>query len=529
MNKKWNVKFDGRDMELGNILTEIIKERQIDDLSEFICEKKDIHIIDYEKLHNINKAYEIINEGVINNKSFLIYADVDVDGVTSGTIMYRYLKHLTDNVKITINNGKKHGVSDFTIPSPAPDIVIVVDSINENKDYDKFINQGIQVVIFDHHLIPKSIDTNSDNPLIISSADKYDNPELSGAGVTWKFCKYYDYMTLDYFADDLVDLATCGIIADMSSMASIENRNICYQGIHNVKNTGIKCLIGGTYFNSRTVSFNIAPLVNACQRMNKNVLPLKVFISDDVEYIKSVIKEMKVIKDMQNEVVDNLMPTVLEQVDKYNDRKICSIVIKTEYGVSGLIANKIMELFQKPVLILQKTDNSYSGSARGIGIESFKYYCENTGLAICAGHDNAFGIEIPIKNYDKFLDSIENELSDIEFENIVDIDMQLNPEQITENLIETLYVFDKLSGKDFPPIRVCIKDFTDYELGSFKKKEHLKLESDAFLAIKWNFNKDKSLFDGRPIDIAGSLQRSTIGKTWYNQLIIDDYKIGSSE
>ena len=529
MNKKWNVKFDGRDMELGNILTEIIKERHIDDLSEFICDISYNRIIDYEKLHNINKAYEIISKGVADNKNFLVYADVDVDGVTSGAIMYRYLKHLTDNVKITINNGKKHGVSDFAIPSPVPDIVIVVDSINENKEYDKFVNQDIQVVVFDHHLIPKSIDTNSDNPLIVSSADNYDNPELSGAGVTWKFCKYYDYMALDYFADDLVDLATCGIIADMSSMRSIENRNICYQGIRNVKNVGIKALIGGTYFNARTVSFSIAPLVNACQRMNKNSLPLKVFISDDAEYIKTIIKEMKIAKDMQNEVVDNLMPMVLEQVDKYKGKKICSIVISTEYGVSGLIANKIMELVQKPVLILQKTKQSYSGSARGIGVESFKYYCENTGLANCAGHDNAFGIEISIDNYDKFLDLIEKELSDVEFENVIDIDMQLNPEQITENLIENLYTFDKLSGKDFPPIRVCIKDFTDYELGSFKNKGHLKLENENFLAIKWNFNKETAVFDGRPIDVTGTLQRGTIGRTCYNQLIIDDFKIGSSE
>ena len=76
---------------------------------------------------------------------------------------------------------------------------------------------------------------------------------------------------------------------------------------------------------------------------------------------------------------------------------------------------------------------------------------------------------------------------------------------------------------------MCIKDFTDYELGSFKNKGHLKLENENFLAIKWNFNKETAVFDGRPIDVTGTLQRGTIGRTCYNQLIIDDFKIGSSE
>ena len=177
MKKQWDVKFDGRGLGSGEIISAIFDKRGIDDFSHFLNPNED-DLIPLDRLHNIDKAFEIIDEGLTMNYKFEVIFDTDCDGITAGSIIYKWLKNFTNNVTTYINEGKEHGIKNFDISACDADIIIIVDSINEPECYEKF--KGKQVIILDHHIIPDNFNA---NVILVSSANDYPNPQLSGAGV----------------------------------------------------------------------------------------------------------------------------------------------------------------------------------------------------------------------------------------------------------------------------------------------------------------------------------------------------------
>ena len=521
MKKIFKAKDDCRGMSTGEIISTIFERRGIEDYPEFLHPTVD-DLIPYEKLRNIENAFKIVDNGVNQSKTFLVYADVDTDGCSAGSIMYRYLRNFTDKVKITINEGKKHGITDYDIAKCDADIVIIVDSINDGECYNKFIEAGKSVIVLDHHIIPDDI---NESIILVSSANNYPNSQLSGAGVTWKFCKYCDEMFLTDYADSLVDLAACGIIADMCDMSVPENRYICNLGFENLHNTGIKAVLGNYKFNSKTVSFSIAPLVNAANRLNQNELALELFLSDNKDEVKKIVKSLKSLKEEQNKIVSDLMEQINKQAETQANNKVMIFEInnESEAGVSGLMGNKLTGIYQRPVIVVGKTDDGYFGSGRGYGTEDFRQMCENCNV-FAQGHENAFGIEIYDLN--DFHSKIENELINYEFKVETTADVVLNAEQITNDLIDNFKTINKISGEGFKPLTVMITGITDYTVGNMSNFKHLKVNLGEICLIKWNFCGDWEELDGRPLTVIGELDSGFFGRTFYKQLIINDYKVG---
>lgn len=521
MKKIFRANDDCRGLDNNEIISTIFERRGIDDFVEFLHPTAD-DLIPFEKFKNIDKAFEIVDNGIAKNKSFIVHADCDVDGCSSGAIMYRYIKNFTDKVEITINEGKKHGIEDFDIENCDADIVIIVDSINEGKYYDKFIEANKSVIVLDHHIIPEDV---NENIVLVSSANDYPNPQLSGAGVVWKFCKYCDEMYLTDYANDLVDLATCGIIADMCDMSVPENRYICNLGIENLHNVGVSAVLGSYKFNSKAISFSIAPLVNSANRLNQNELALNLFLTDDKDEAKKIVKALKALKEEQNEIVSALMEQIKEQAENQADNKVMIFEINNESdaGVSGLMGNKLTGIYQRPVIVVNKTDNGYFGSGRGYGTEDFRQMCENCNV-FSQGHSEAFGIRI--NDLAEFHNKIETEFVNYEFKTETVADVLLNAEQITGDLIDNFKVVNKISGEGFKPLTVMITGITDYTVGNMSNGKHLKISLGDVCLIKWNFCGDWNELDGRPLTVIGELDSSFFGRKYTKQVIISDYKAG---
>ena len=284
MKKEWNVKIDGRDMDQVEIINALMESRGIKDYDSFINPSEDA-MIPFDNMSGLREGCDIILKTLENNGKFIVFFDVDLDGSTAGTIMTRYLRHYTDKIDTYINQGKKHGAEDFPLEMLDKDTtLIIVDSLNNNPEvYRKILDTGAQLIVCDHHLIEQQLIDANLPFCLISSANNYPNPALSGAGVVFKFCQYIDEETWNDYADELWDLAASGIVADMCDLSeqSPENRYICYKGFQNQKNLAIS-KINGTYgFDSKAVSFGIAPLVNAACRTNENKKAMQLFLSDD--------------------------------------------------------------------------------------------------------------------------------------------------------------------------------------------------------------------------------------------------------
>lgn len=529
MKKKWNVKIDGRNLDSTEIIDTLLESRGINDVTEFLHPSED-DVLPLEKLHNIDKAAQVILDGVDDiDTVFLVYYDTDSDGCTAGSIATRYLEHLGANVFTYINEKKDHGIKNFdTDLLNDVDIVWIVDSIQDSiEPYKRFLDKNVQIVITDHHLIKDELRKEMEDLgiILVSSAVDYENPALSGSGVTWKLCQYMDYMNLDDYSDKMIDLAAVGLIADMSDMMSKENRAICDKAFKSLHNLGIKKINGGYAFVSRNVSFGIAPKINAANRVNHNDLAMNVFLSDDEDEIAEIIKGLNDCREEQNKIVAEIMPKLEEQAQEQLENKCMFFFIPddTEASVSGLIGNKLLEKYNRPLLVLKKYGDEFSGSMRAIGVTSFKEYCDNTGIGWCSGHENAAGIGIPIIQFEEFKTAILKELADVEFVCETTADIHLDAKQITDNLIKDLNSLNRISGTGFEPIMVMIET-DDYEVGNMSKGKHLKIidNNTGMIFVKWNYNGSWD-FNGT-FKAIGTIEKAHYGRYDYKQLTIQDWR-----
>jgi single-stranded-DNA-specific exonuclease len=201
-----------------------------------------------------------------------------------------------------------------------------------------------------------------------------------------------------------------------------------------------------------------------------------------------------------------------------------TFIIDNEEGIAGLVANKIMSMYQRPVIVLKQVDDEYKGSMRACGMADFSYEVNMTGLATCEGHENAAGIFIPQKNFNRFLETMENRLADVEFEERIFADVKLNIEQINTQLIDSFKAINFISGTGFKPLTVMVNGISGYTIGDMSEGKHLKLSLGDTLLIKWNANIDINKFNNKHINVIGSLDSGYFGRSYYKQIIINDFE-----
>lgn len=548
MEKKWTVKHDCRGMDVGEIIETILKDRGVEDVEALLYPNEDC-LVPFDKMKNIDKAAKVIMNGIESGKKFLVYADVDTDGCSANAIAVRWLKQHTNNVTCYINQGKEHGIAK-TDPSvfAGADILWIVDSIETRMfPYENALKAGIKhIVITDHHLCSAGMQrqmARTGKITLVSSAVDYPNPALSGSATTWKLCSYMDWLELDDYSESLVDLAACGLVADMCDVGvdSPENRYLCYKGFCNQTNPGVKKINGSYEFNSQAVSFGIAPLVNASNRMNENEKAMQLFLSDDTKEISKLVGALKECKESQNLEIEDILPLLEEQAESQMDRKVMFFFAETEGEVKGLIGNKLLERYQRPVIVLSerfKIDSEtgeimgkeYFGSSRAVGVESFKEYVDSTGLVGTGGHENSFGLWFNADVLEDFQNALEDALRDVEFVCETTVDIQLDVTQISDELIQRIKLLNKISGQGWPQISVLVSGISDYAVGSMSNGKHLKLSigDGKLLFIKWNYGGDWNQFDGE-ISAIGGLDYGFFGRTYYRQLIMNDFRVDKLE
>lgn len=537
MKKKINVINDCMGMYDQDIIDAIFESRGIKDVKNFLNPGVE-YILPLDSLYRVDEAGRAIVDGITNGKKFFVNIDSDNDGVFSGSIVVRYLRGMGCNVDWHVSEGKTHGTSYALIDKlkvNKPDILIIVDSLDSTIDNYKLIHDmGIEIIIIDHHDIGDL--PYDDYTILVSSNRKYGNKELSGSGVAWKTMKYIDYLLGTMDADNLVDFAGGGLVADMVDMseASMENRAIVNLALNNLCNPAMKKIIGNYEFNSSSYSFSIAPLINSSCRYNENEAAVRTFLSDDNKEILKNLRVLKKCKEQQSADVSELLPELIEQADNQaKDHKVIIVVIDANPGISGLLGNQLLQRYQRPIMVLKENYSGYSGSCRSIGCGNFRQLCEDTGLIETGGHPEAFGvINLDYNNFDTFRERIEEALSDIEFETTYDIDVELDVSDINEQLINNIKKIDKISGTGFKPVSVMV-ELDDFEATTMSQGKHLVCNVGnfgKFKAIKWNAGSLLEEFEDYElcsdmVRVWGNLDCGFLGRSYSLRLIIDDYEV----
>ena len=435
-------------------------------------------------------------------KRMLVVVDCDCDGYTSAAIFINYFHDLfpyyvENNLDWFLHSGKQHGLSDLELDKHSEYGLIVVPDAASN-DYDlhlEYAYKELPILVLDHH----EADFESPNAIVINNQlCDYPNKFLSGAGVTWQFCRFIDFILESNYADRYLDLVALGNCADMMSMKSIETKHLITKGFRdeNLHNPFIRGMADknaftiGSKLTPMGAAFYIAPFVNAMVRSGEaeekeilfqSMLNFKAFqkIPSNKRGHKPGEMEMLVtqalrtatnVKNRQTRVENETIEKLEGLIEKNNlmEHKVLMFLLEpgaVDRNVAGLIANKFMAKYQRPVCMLTKVVEknekieapcndirviekiSYQGSARGCdlaGITLFKDICEQTGLIDYAqGHQGAFGIGIPAENIEAFLAATDELLKDMSDEPVYYVDYLYDGYDVNgQDILDIAYMND---------------------------------------------------------------------------------------
>lgn len=503
--------------DTSNVVMEVLKNRGVCDCNEYL-NLTDKVVLPYSYLNNMDEAVDLFINHFERKSKIGVLVDEDVDGFCSASEMYLYIKRLDSDYPVKYimhQRAKAHGLSDDIELPDDIELLIIPDAGTNDVEQCKKLNEiGIDILILDHH------ESEKDNPfaLIVNNqmSESYDNKSLCGAGVVYKFLKALDDRLWNEYADDFLDLFALGNISDVMDMRSYETRYLTDLGLKNIQNKFLKALIKAQEYsmndivNIHNVQWYITPVINATIRIGsieEKELVFRAFVEEDefFEYKKRATKNnpaqtiqesiydraarfCKNSKQRQDKLRDKGLEKLSNQAKKFcknPDKTKILLVDATDVlheGLTGVVAIKMAENFNKPVILLKRHRNErgeevYGGSARNMNnspIENLKDVINSTNVIKGQGHANAFGIvDLPIDKKEEATRILNDILKDVEYDATYLVDYIFDIYEVDVNTIIQLSVFDNIicQGIEEPKIAVENIKLSRSEFEIFGKKE----------------------------------------------------------
>ena len=517
---------------VSELVATIIANRGIvndDDIEIFLNPTRN-NFYDPFDLPDMKKAIERIEKAIENKEKTIIYGDYDVDGITSITVLKKFLEErgLETDYYIPNRLDEGYGLNNDAIEKFAKDnytLMITVDcGISGNKEIDLANKLGIETIITDHHE-PMSVLPNAYAIIDPKREDnKYPFRHLAGVGVVFKLIQAISiHMKLDakeYLK--YLDIVCVGTISDIVPLFG-ENRVIAKLGMKLVevtRNIGLKSLLkesGYKEVTSTAISFGLAPRINACGRMGKAEEALKLFLTDDYDVARRITDELNRFNKERQEKEKVILEEALEKIEKEHMNDNNALVVSGKdwhHGVIGIVASKITEMFYKPSILLSIEDGIAKGSGRSIeGFDLHNALCEcDDLLQKYGGHEMAVGLSLPKENLQKFSERIKEISKNIDLEQlipVIKIDKILTSKDLEIENIETLKMLEPFGEGNKNPLFV-IKNAKITSIRALSEGKHLKVAVNVdgknidVIGFKMGELVDELLI-GDKIDIAGTI------------------------
>lgn len=481
----------------GNFM-EMAKKYGIDPLIARIIRNRDImdekEITEYlyggkEALHNphllkdVDKAAEIIAEGIAEKKAMRIIGDYDIDGVNATYILLDGIRRCGGNVDAAIPDRMKdgYGINEHLIEqalSDGKELLITCDNgiaaINEINFAKK---KGMTVVVTDHHEIPYR-NTEQGKEFLRSNADAIVNPKqadcpypckgICGAVVAWKLVQVlYERMDIpveeaDIFIEN-AGFATVGDVMDLTG----ENRILVKLGLkalEHTKNPGMKALIAKNKLSDKPLSayhigFVLGPCINASGRLDTAKRSLELLLERDKVKASALAGELVEFNESRKYMTQQETQKALEQIEKEGREKDKVLVVylpECHESLAGIIAGRIREAYQRPVFVLTRGEEGVKGSGRSI--EAYSMFDKMTEVAELftkyGGHPMAAGLSMREEDIDKLREQLNQkaELSEEDMAEVVRLDAVLPMSYFTVDTIRQLSVLEPCGKSNTKPV-----------------------------------------------------------------------------
>lgn len=528
-------------------------------------------------LDNIEQAAKMLfNQLHKDGFHIHVQVDSDCDGYTSAALLLNYIHAIIpsaiEHISYSFHNGKMHGINPALIPSETT-LVIAPDSSSNDYDIHKMLhNKGVEVLVLDHHQAEKI----SEYACIVNNQlCDYPTKSLSGVGVVYKLCQFIDSLlpASEQKANQFLDMVAVGLVGDMMDLRDFETHYLVQTGLSQLQNPFIKGMAEKNHYQLGDnptpigVAFYIVPLINSITRVGtleektllfESMLNWKAFdlvpstkrgcAGQQETRLDQSLRTCTNVKNRQTRNQDAAVEQVKSIIKENNllDHKI--LLVKLEHpsfdrGITGLIANKLMAEYQRPVALLVEVDEdgkkAWSGSARGYEkskLNDFRGFCRDSGLIYLAeGHPNAFGFGILDENFDAFVEYADTTLKDIEFSPSYKVDFIHSANDVRPKEILELGNMKNLWGQNVDEPLIAVEHLSITKdmitLMSRDRNPTLKIQlSNGITCIKFKSSEEEleSLFSENgcvTINLVGKADVNKYFNSVTPQLIIQNYEI----
>jgi len=558
MNKKWEIcKINEEDINkickennLSQLIGSILASKKIiskDEIREFLNPTRD-DFHDPFLMPDMEKAVERILIAIQNKEKIIIYGDYDVDGITSVTVLKKFLEEqglkTGEYIPNRLNEGyglNKEAVKN--ISEQGYTLIITVDcgiSCIEEIEYAKEL--GMEVIVTDHHepgeIIPDC--------LAVVDAKRKDNKypfnQLAGVGVVFKLIQSIS-LKLNLEAKEYLkylDIVCVGTISDIVPLID-ENRVITKLGlklVEKTRNIGLKTLLESTGYkeiNSTTISFGIAPRINACGRMGEEKEALELFLTNNIQEAKQISERLNQYNIERQETEKQIFKQAIQEIEEENKDVPCIILGKEgwHHGIIGIVASKVTDIYFKPSILICFEGEEGKGSGRsipGFDLHDAVMNC-NTYVEKFGGHSMAIGINVKKENFEKFKKEFEEYVQNSHINDIIPIikiDKEIDLRKINIQDIRDLKLLEPYGEANKMPL-FLIKNMKIQSIRTLSEGKHIKLKLgiDNYIADAIGFNMGniaEQYLIGDRVDVVGSLEINDFGDNENIQINLKDIR-----
>lgn len=506
---------------------------------------------------DMDKAVKRLNKALGNKEKILVYGDYDVDGTTAVSLVYKYLRPYSSSLDYYIPDryDEGYGISYKGIDYAAENDVKLIISLDcgikaiEKIEYAK--QKGIDFIICDHHM-PDDVLPDAVAVLDAKRTDSiYPYEHLSGCGVGFKFMQAFAQSNGFPFSEleKLLDLTAVSIASDIVPITG-ENRILTYYGLKQLNTNpslGLKgiidiCGLAGKEITISDIVFKIGPRINASGRMMNGKEAVELLLAKDSEIAREKSENINQYNDERRELdkrITDEANAIIDQFSNIEDRKAIIVYDQGWHkGVIGIVASRLTEKYYRPAVVLTKSSELITGSARSVtgfdiykAIESCRDLLENFG-----GHTYAVGLSLREENLKaftkRFLELAGEEIIAEQMTPQIDVDSILELKDITPKLMNELKRMNPFGPDNHKPIfaSLGVKDYGTSKLVG-KELEHIKLElidsssKTPMHAIAFGMHPhSEQIKTMTPFDICYTIEENTYNGNTSIQLMIKDIK-----
>ena len=558
MNKKWEcynnnieeVQKIAKNFNVSNLLATILSNKNIsseNEIEKFLNPTRN-DFYDPFLMPDMKIAVDRILEAMSKKEKIIIYGDYDVDGITSITVLKQFLEDRGIEVGQYIPNrlNEGYGLNKKAIEEIVKQkytLMITVDCGISGVEEVEYANSlGIETIITDHHEQGEEIP----NALAVVDAKRKDNKypfnQLAGVGVVFKLIQALGICLgleeKEYLK--YLDLVCVGTISDIVPLVD-ENRVIAKLGLKLVqvtKNIGLKTLldtVGYKKIDSITISFGVAPRINACGRMEFQNEALDLFLTKSEKEAMEISDRLNEYNRERQDTEKKIFSEALQKIEKSEKDKPC-IILGSEnwhHGVIGIVASKVTDMYFKPSILICFEDGIGKGSGRSVpgfdlheALSKCDKYVEKFG-----GHSMAIGITVTQDNFNKFKEEFEEYTKNSDIDKIVPIiyiDQEVTLKDINLKAAKELQLLEPFGEGNKMPL-FLYKNLRIDSIRALSEGKHLKLtlKDDNYIIDAIGFNMGalaNEYLIGDKIDVVGTLEINSFNNVEKIQINLKDVR-----